>query len=218
GPPLGGWISFISSWGWLFFINLPVGVLALGLVFRLVEDPPYLARLKAAGVRMDYIGIALLALGVGALQIMLDKGQEDDWFGSRYILTLAILSAVCLLALVVWEWFHKQPLIDVRLFKNVNYLGANVMMFILGILLFSSLVLIPQFLQTLLGYTAELAGFVLSGGAVVLLIALPIVGQLTTRFQARYIAAFGWLCLAVAMYYSTTRIDLSISFISATWL
>src|SRR5262249_21665610 len=157
----------------IFFINIPVGVLALGLVLRVVEDPPYLARLKGAGLRLDYIGIALLVLGVGALQIMLDKGQEDDWFGSRFILTLAILAAVCLVALVIWEWFHKDPIIDVRLFRNFNYLTANVMMFILGILLFSSLVLMPQFLQTLLGYTAELAGLVLSGGAVVLLLALP---------------------------------------------
>ena len=175
-------------------------------------------RLKAAGVKLDYIGIALLALGVGALQILLDKGQEDDWFGSRFILTLAIVSGVCLVSLVVWEWFHKSPVIDVRLFRNLNYLGTNLMMFTLGILLFSSLVLMPQFLQTLLGYTAELAGFVLSGGAVVLLIALPIVGQLTTRVQARHIIAFGWLCLALAMYYSTWRIDLLISFKSATWL
>src|SRR4030095_452903 len=123
-----------------------------------------------------------------------------------------------LLALVVWGWFYKQPGIAVRLFKNLNYLGANLMIFILGILLFSALVLMPQFLQTLLGYTAQLAGLVLSGGAVVLLIALPIVGQLTTKFEARYIAAFGWLWLAFAMYYSTKRIDLSISFSSATWL
>jgi DHA2 family multidrug resistance protein len=218
GPTLGGWITFNYSWRWIFFINLPVGLVALALVFRLIEDPPYLSRLKSAGMRLDYIGIALLALGVGALQILLDKGQEDDWFGSRFILTLAIVSAVCLLSLVIWEWFRKDPVVDVRLFKDFNFLSSNLMMFVLGILLFSSLVLMPQFLQTLLGYTAELAGLVLSGGAIVLLIALPIVGQLTTKVQARYIIAFGWLCLAIAMYYSTRRIDLLISFSSATWL
>ncbi len=152
------------------------------------------------------------------MQILLDKGQEDDWFGSHFILTLTIVAAVCLLSLVIWEWFRKEPIIDVRLFKNFNYLSANLMMFTLGILLFSSLVLMPQFLQTLLGYTAELAGLVLSGGAIVLLLAMPIVGQLTTKVQARYIIAFGWLCLAIAMYYSTRRIDLLISFSSATWL
>ncbi len=218
GPTLGGWITFNYSWRWIFLINLPVGLLALALVFRLIEDPPYLSRLKAAGIKLDYIGIALLALGVGALQILLDKGQEDDWFGSHFILTLAIVSGVCLVSLVIWEWFRKDPVIDVRLFRNLNYLGTNLMMFTLGILLFSSLVLMPQFLQTLLGYTAELAGLVLSGGAVFLLLTMPVVGQLTTKFQARYIIAFGWLCLAISMYYSTWRIDLLISFGSATWL
>src|SRR5215475_11304638 len=218
GPTLGGWITFNYSWRWIFFINLPVGIFALLLVFRLVEDPPYLSRLKTAGVKLDYVGIALLTLGVGALQVMLDKGQEDDWFGSRFITTLAIVSGVCLVALVIWEWFRKEPIIDIRLFKNFNYLSSNAMMFTLGILLFASLVMMPQFLQTLLGYTAEVAGLVLSGGAVVLLIAMPIVGQLTSRFQVRYIIAFGWLCMALAMYYSTRRIDLTISFTSATWL
>src|SRR5271169_4693223 len=218
GPTLGGWITFNYSWRWIFFINLPVGLLAQFLIFRLVEDPPYLARIKAAGIKLDYIGIALLTLGVGALQILLDKGQEDDWFGSRFILTLTIVAVVCLVSLIIWEWFRKNPVIDIRLFKKFNYLSANLMMFTLGILLFSSLVLMPQFLQTLLGYTAELAGLVLSGGAFVLLIALPIVGQLTTRVQGRHIIAFGWLCLAIAMYYSTKLIDLLISFSSATWL
>ena len=218
GPTLGGWITFNYTWRWIFFINLPVGLAALFLVFRLVEDPPYLARLKAAGMKLDYVGIALLTLGIWALQILLDKGQEDDWFGSHFILTLAMVAGVCLVALVIWEWLRKEPIIDVRLFKNFNYLSSNLMMFTLGILLFSSLVLMPQFLQTLLGYTAELAGLVLSGGAAVLLVAMPIVGQLTTRFQARYIIAFGWLCMAVAMFYSTVRIDLLISFSSATWL
>ena len=218
GPTLGGWITFNYSWRWIFFINLPVGLLAQFLVLRLIEDPPYLGRLKAAGVKLDYIGIALLALGVGALQILLDKGQEDDWFGSRFIVTLIVISATCLFSLVIWEWFRKAPVVDVRLYKNFNFLSTNLMMFTLGILLFSSLVLMPQFLQTLLGYTAELAGIVLSGGAVVLLFAMPLVGQLTTKFQARYIIAFGWFALALAMYYSTRRIDLLISFSAATWL
>ena len=218
GPTLGGWITFNYSWRWIFFINLPVGIATLGLVFRMVEDPPYLGRLKAAGVKLDYIGLALLALGIGALQVVLDRGQEDDWFGSHFIMTLAIVSAVCLVSLVIWEWFNKHPIIEVRLFKKFNYLSSNLMMFNLGILLFSSLVMMPLFLQTLLGYTAQLAGLVLSGGGLVLLLAMPIVGQLTTKFQVRYIIAFGWLCLAIGMFYSTQRIDLTISFVSASWL
>src|SRR5579862_6997699 len=101
GPTLGGWITFNYSWRWIFFINLPVGIVALGLILRLVEDPPYLSRLKAAGVRMDYVGVALLTVGVGALQILLDKGQEDDWFGSRFMTMLAVMAVVCLVTLVV---------------------------------------------------------------------------------------------------------------------
>ena len=218
GPTLGGWITFNYSWRWIFFINIPVGVLTWFLVRRFVEDPPYLQRLRGAGVKLDYLGIALLTVGVGALQILLDKGQEDDWFGSRFITTLIVISAVSLISLVVWEWFARAPIIDVRMFKNFNFAGASLMMFMLGILLFSSLVLMPQFLQTLLGYTSQLAGLALSAGGLVLLFEMPIVGQLTTRVQARRLIAFGWLALSIAMYYSTRRIDLQMSFSAATWL
>jgi DHA2 family multidrug resistance protein len=218
GPTLGGWITFNYSWRWIFFINIPVGLMAWLLVRRFVEDPPYLQRLKRAGVKLDYVGIALLTVGVGALQILLDKGQEDDWFGSRFITTLVILSATCLISLVVWEWFAKTPLIDVKMFKNFNFASASLMLFMLGILLFSSLVLMPQFLQTLLGYTSELAGLALSAGGLVLLIQTPITGQLTTKVQARRLIAVGWLALSLAMFYSTKRIDLQMSFTAATWL
>src|SRR6202047_1863339 len=218
GPTLGGWITFNYSWRWIFFINLPVGLTTWFLVRRFVEDPPYLAKLKAAGVKLDYIGIALLTLGVGALQVLLDKGQEDDWFGSRFITTLVIVSAISLIALVIWEWYQKAPIIDVRMFKSFNFASANLMMFTLGILLFSALVLMPQFLQTLVGYTSELAGLALSAGGLVLLFEMPIMGKLTTKVQARYLIACGWLALSIAMYYSTKRIDLAISFNAAVWL
>jgi DHA2 family multidrug resistance protein len=218
GPTLGGWITFNYSWRWIFFINLPVGIITWLLVRRFVEDPPYLAKIKAAGVKLDYIGIALLALGIGALQILLDKGQEDDWFGSQFITTLVIIAAVCLISLVIWEWYQKAPIIDVRMFRNFNFASSSLMMFMLGILLFSSLVLMPQFLQTLLGYTSELAGLALSAGGLVLLFEMPVMGQLTTKIQARRLIAFGWLALSIAMLYSTRRIDLQISFSAATWL
>jgi len=218
GPTLGGWITDNYSWRWIFYINLPVGILTLFLVMRMVEDPPYLSRLKGAGVRIDYIGVALLALGIGALQVVLDKGQEDDWFGSHFIVTLMVISAASLIALVFWELHHKAPIIDIRMFKSFNFAIACVMMFFLGVLLFSSLVMMPQFLQTLMGYTAESAGLVLSGAGLLILIEMPIVGQLTTKFPTKYIIAFGWLCLALGMYYSTKDIDLLISFKSAAWL
>jgi MFS transporter, DHA2 family, multidrug resistance protein len=218
GPTLGGWITFSYSWRWIFFINLPVGISTWLLVRRFVEDPPYLSKLKAAGAKLDYIGIALLALGIGALQILLDKGQEDDWFGSRFITTLVVVAAVSLVSLVIWELFQKSPIIDVRMFESFNFASASLMMFTLGILLFSSLVLMPQFLQTLLGYTSELAGLALSAGGLVLLAEMPIMGQLTTKVQARRLIAFGWLALSIAMFYSTKRIDLQMSFSAAVWL
>jgi len=218
GPTLGGWITDNYTWRWIFFINVPVGIVTLLLVYRLIEDPPWAKRVKGALAKFDYVGVSLLVLGVGALQIMLDKGQEDDWFGSRFILTLAILSAVGLVSVVIWEWFYKNPIIDVRMFKNLNFLSANGMMFVLGIMLFSSLVMMPLFLQSLLGYTAESAGLVLSGGGLRLLLRMPVVGVRSSKVQARYLVAFGWLTLSLGLFYSTQQLDLQISFRSASLL
>jgi DHA2 family multidrug resistance protein len=186
GPTLGGWITDNYSWRWIFYINLPVGILALLLVYRLIEDPAYIARAKKS-LKVDYIGFGLLALGIGAL-------------------------------LVIYEWFQRDPIVDVRLFKNSNFSVASLMMFMVGALSFASTVLMPQYLQTLMGYTAQAAGMVLSAAAVILLFELPIVGQLTTRIQGRYLIAFGWLALSAAMFYSTKRLDLEISFGAATRL
>jgi len=218
GPTLGGWITDNYSWRWIFYINVPVGIVALILVYQLVDDPPYITRLRKQLSGFDFIGFSLLTLGVGALQIVLDKGQEDDWFGSHFITTLVVIAVVGLVSLVIWEWSQKAPIVDVRLFKNFNVATTNVMFLMLGAALFSSTVLMPQLLQTLMGYTAQKAGMVLSAGALVVLVVLPIVGQLTTRFQARHIIAFGWISLAVAMYISSKQVDLLMSFRSATFL
>jgi DHA2 family multidrug resistance protein len=218
GPTLGGWITDNYSWRWIFYINVPVGIVALLLVSQLVEDPPYIARLKARLSGFDFIGFSLLTVGVGALQIVLDKGQEDDWFGSHFITTLVVIAVAGLVSLVIWEWFQKEPIVDVRLFKNFNVATTNLMFLMLGAALFSSTVLMPQLLQTLMGYTAQKAGMVLSAGALVVLVVLPMVGRLTTRFQARHIIAFGWIGLAVAMYISSKQVDLLMSFRSATLL
>jgi DHA2 family multidrug resistance protein len=218
GPTLGGWLTDNYSWRWIFYINLPVGIATLFLVLRVLEDPPYIARNRTAGVRVDYIGISLLALGVGALQILLDKGQEDDWFGSQFIVALAVICVVCLVTLVFWELHTKTPVIDVRMYKNFNFAMANLMIFYLGMLLFAGLVMMPLFLQTLMGYTAQSAGLVLSGASMIILVEMPIVGQLTTKIPAKYIMAFGWLCLAFGMYYSTKGLDLEISFGAASRL
>jgi DHA2 family multidrug resistance protein len=218
GPTLGGWITDNYSWRWIFYINLPVGLIALFLVYRLIEDPAYISRNVGKLLRIDYIGFGLLAVGVGALQILLDKGQEDDWFGSNFIMGLATVAFICLITLVIYEWRHTAPIVDVRLFKNVNFASANTVMFMVGAISFASTVLMPQFLQNQLGYTAEKAGIVMSAAAVILLLELPFVGQLTTWIQARYLIGFGWLVLTGTMLLSTKVIDLQLSFATATWL
>lgn len=218
GPTLGGWITDNYTWRWIFLMNLPIGIIAIFLVMTYVDDPPFLKRISLKESKIDYFGFGLLAVGVGFLQIVLDKGQEDDWFGSNFILTLTVVSIICLVSLIVWELTVKEPILDFRLFKNLNFANASVMMFMVGAGSFSTTVLMPQFLQSLLGYTAESAGMVLSAAAIILLIELPLVGQLTGKIQARYLMAFGWGALTIAMFYSTRRLDLEISFASATWL
>jgi DHA2 family multidrug resistance protein len=218
GPTLGGWITDNYSWRWIFFINIPVGIISLLLVYRVIEDPPWATRKAGVASRIDYIGISLLALGVGALQIMLDKGQEDDWFGSNFITTLAILAVVGLVSLVIWEWFTKDPIIDLRMYRNFNFVQANIMIFILGLVLFAALVMLPLFLQTLLGYTAQSAGLVLSGGGLFLLFMTPLIGVLSGKIQAKYLIAFGWITVALGMFYSSRELQLGLSFRSAAWL
>ena len=212
GPILGGWITDRFSWQWIFWINLPVGMLALGLAYKLVEDPPFLRRFKAGELRFDYIGFALLIVGIAALQIFLDKGQEDDWFGSHFIATLAVIALVCLSALVIWEWRHKQPIIDVRLFKILNFSSANVMMFMAGAVVFSATVLMPQFLQILLGYSAQQAGIVVSAGAAMMMVTMPFIGVLTSKLPAKYLILVGWIISAAGLYFTTSLLSLGVSF------
>src|SRR5580700_3540352 len=169
GPTLGGWITDNYTWRWIFLMNLPVGILALFLVFTFVEDPPFLRRATLKENKIDYIGFSLLVIGVAFLQIVLDKGQEDDWFGSQFIVVLSVVSVICLVSLVMWELHVKSPILDFRLFKNMNFTTSCLMMFMVGAASFSTTVLMPQFLQGLMGYTAQTAGMVLSAAALLLL-------------------------------------------------
>lgn len=218
GPTIGGWITDNYSWRWIFFINIPVGALSILLTSQLVQDPPWLKGRKSAGIKVDYIGFGLLALGLGALQIVLDKGQREDWFQTHYITVLVVVAVVCLVALFLWELRHKDPIVEVHLLMNRTFLMACVMLFMVGVVLYGTTVLLPQLVQTLMGYTAELAGLMLMPGGLALIAVLPFVGWLLARnYDARKLIAFGLLCLGIAMFYMTRQFELGMDFSTLVW-
>ena len=211
GPTLGGWITDNFSWRWIFFVNIPVGIISLLLTQRLIQDPPYMKRRKLSETRIDYIGLGLVALGLGALQIVLDKGQREDWFESHFIVVLSIVSAAALIFVIFWEWNHKDPIIDLHLFRERTFATANFLMFMLGFALLGSTLLLPLFMQTLLGYTAERSGLALMPGGFTIMIAMPIVGFLLSRYSPRYLMLFG-LCMLSFSLFHMTNFDLSVDF------
>lgn len=211
GPTLGGWITDNFNWRWIFFINIPVGIISLMLTNRLISDPPYMKEQKRTGIRVDYIGLGLLALGLGALQVVLDKGQRDDWFGSNFIVTMTSICVVSLIAVIFWEWNHKDPIIDLHLFRERSFAIGNMLMFMVGFALLSSTVLIPQFLQTLMGYTAEKAGLALMPGGFAILLSMPLVGFLLGRTDPRRLLLFGLPMLSFALF-RMTRFDTLVDF------
>jgi len=201
GPTLGGWLTDNYSWRWIFFINIPVGLLSIFLTSTLIHDPPHVARSETGDrVRIDYIGLGLLSVGLGFLQVVLDKGQRDDWFGSNFIVWCTVACAVGLIGAVIWELRQKNPVVELQLFKNRNYATATLLMFLLGVVLYGSTVLLPVMLQTLAGYTAQLSGLVLSPGAMATLISLPLVGWLMARYQPRWLVIFGLTVLSFGMF------------------
>jgi DHA2 family multidrug resistance protein len=212
GPTLGGWITDNYSWGWIFFINLPVGILSLLLTASLVHDPPYLVRKSLGkGFQVDYMGFGLLALGLGSLEIVLDKGQREDWLSSNFIVAFAILMAVCLIGVVVWELRQKQPVIDFHVLKERNFALA---MLVMGFVLYGSTALLPLFLQTMLGYTAMLSGMVLSPGGIVICMAMPAVGFLVRKYQARWLVIFG-VAVSAAGLMAMSRFTLQLDYATA---
>jgi DHA2 family multidrug resistance protein len=211
GPTLGGWITDNFTWRWIFFINIPVGILSLLLTSRLIQDPPYFRRRKLSETRIDYIGLGFVALGLGTLQIVLDKGQRDDWFESHFITNLAIISAVSLLFVIFWEWKHKDPIIDLHLFRDRTFGISNLLMFMLGFALLGSTLLLPLFMQTMLGYTAQQAGLALMPGGFVIMLLLPLVGFLLSRYSPRWLLLFGLVVLSASLFHMT-HFDLDIDF------
>ncbi|SPE23774.1 Drug resistance transporter, EmrB/QacA subfamily [Acidobacteriia bacterium SbA2] len=202
GPTLGGWITDSYSWRWIFLINIPVGIISLVLTLFLVFDPPYLVRKSLReGARIDYIGIGLLSVGLGFLQVVLDKGEREDWFGSNFIIWCAVVTVVGLVGAVLWELSQKDPAVDFHLLKERNFLIATMTMFMLGVVLYGSTALLPIFLQTLLGYTALLSGLVLSPGGILVVILLPVVGKLLTHIESRWLVVFGLAVLSLSLFH-----------------
>jgi MFS transporter, DHA2 family, multidrug resistance protein len=223
GPTLGGWITDNFDWRWIFFINVPVAVVSLFLSQRMVEDPPHIQREVAAmrkrGLDLDYLGFGLLAIGFGSLQFVLDKGQEDDWFGSRIITVFSSLCAISLIALIFWEIREiqnkRRPILDLTMFRNRTFGISFVFMFVLGFALFGTTVLIPQFAQTLLGYTAEQAGLSISPGGLTVMFLMPLVGFLVGRVDPRYLIAYGFASMAAALaFMHTLNLDVSYQYIA----
>ncbi|MBN9563808.1 MAG: DHA2 family efflux MFS transporter permease subunit [Alphaproteobacteria bacterium] len=212
GPTLGGWITDNYSWRWIFLINLPVGVFTFFAVARLVEDPPWVVREHKYGdKRVDYIGLGLIALGLGCLEVMLDRGEDNDWFGSPSIVMFAFLAFAGIAGAIGWLLYTDKPVVDLRVYADRNFAVGSLVIFAIGAILYSSAVLIPQLAQQHLGYTALLAGLLLSPGALLVVFLIPIVGKvLLPHVQTRYIIAFGFFSLGCALLYAhrlTPNID-----------
>ena len=215
GPTLGGWITDNFNWHWIFFINVPIGILSLWLTNRMVEDPPSVRKRSANRRSVDFVGLALVASGVGCLEFFLDKGQEKDWFGDPMISTVATLSLCLLTFFVFWEWYHPDPIVDLKLLRNRNFGTAVFLQLILGMVLFGSTVLIPQYLQVLLGYTAERAGFVLSPGGAILIVMMMVAGRTLGKMDPRLMVSLGYVAVAAGLY-NLTRLSLDTSFGTVT--
>jgi DHA2 family multidrug resistance protein len=209
GPTLGGWITDNYSWRWIFYINVPFGILSLFLSNIVVVDPPYLkalrADLRSRPIHVDYIGLGLLAIGLGAFEVVLDKGQQEDWFDSTFIVRLSVVAVVTLVAGIVWELRHPNPIMNLRLLKERNFLFCSIVVFGAFGVLYGSTVLLPQMLQTLMGYSATMAGLVMSPAGIFTMIEMPIIGiLLSRRVDARWLIITGLIIVAIASFWMSS--------------
>jgi DHA2 family multidrug resistance protein len=217
GPTLGGWITDNFSWRWIFFINVPVGILTTLAVFHLLEDPPWERKAPKGTLSVDYIGIGLIAIGLGCLQVVMDRGEDADWFGSPFICTFAVLAAIGLTSAVYWLIYATKPVVDVRVFKDRNFAVACLLMGAMALVLYASSVLVPQLAQQQLGYTATLAGLVLSPGAVFIVLSIPLVLWLMPIVPTRYLIAAGFAMMGLGYAYSTGLVP-SLDFSTLVWM
>ena len=218
GPTLGGWITDNYSWRWIFYINIPVGILAFILLNRLVEDPPWINADRSRIRNMDYMGLAFLTIAMGGMQIMLDKGEENDWFQSDFIRIFAFLFVGGLIALVVWEWRRKDPLINLKIFRFKNFAICCFLMMLVGGVLNANTVLQPEFMQRLLGYDATTAGLALTAGGITLLIVMPLAGIATGKIATRWLAVAGFAMFAITFRIAAEVSTLQMTFAQASWL
>lgn len=214
GPVLGGWITDNWSWPWIFYVNIPVGLISIIMSTMFIVDPHYMKALK---VKIDYRGLAFLAIGIGCLQMVLDRGERYDWFASDVMIWMAIISVTALALFALNElFFAEHPIVDLSVFKNATFTLGTILIIVLFINLFGSLVLLPLYLQTLMGYTATLAGVLLGPGAIASIISMPLAGKLVNRLNPKLVLASGLIATAYASYLMY-QFDLYTDFMTVFW-
>ena len=213
GPLLGGWITDNWSWHWIFFINIPIGIVSILMTLSFIIDPHYVESRK---MKIDYLGLSLLTVGIGCLQIMLDRGQREDWFASGFIFWLCIISFAALAVFIINELFAENPVVQFRIFRNPAFTAGNIIGFFTFFCLFGSIVLLPIYLQTLMGYTAFLAGLVLGPGGLMTMIAMPIAGRLVTRVNPKALLGSGIAVTAFSIF-MMSQFSMSADFDAIVW-
>jgi MFS transporter, DHA2 family, multidrug resistance protein len=201
GPTLGGYITDQASWRWIFFLNIPVGIIAVFLVAALVEDPPWVKERRSRG--LDFIGLSLIAIGLGCLEVMMDRGSDDDWFNSPFIQLMALLAFLGILGAIFWLLIARKPIVHLEVFKDRNFATACLMIAATGGILYASAVMIPQMAQQYLNYTATWSGMILSPGGFMVILLIPIVGRLLKVTPARNLIAAGFTIMGFALLYSS---------------